>query len=147
MEVNKENMRLFIEALRSGKYQQGTGTLIEVGGDGVKRHCCLGVACEVAIANGVVLQSELVSSAPESFTRYHWDGGKTASYLPAPVVQWLGIDEREGPDTPVNPKLLHEKGNLIGATTLNDSYSLTFSQIADAFEKTYLPEDAENAGK
>lgn len=37
----------WVEALRSGKYKQGTGRLLRAGRDGYK-HCCLGVLCEVA---------------------------------------------------------------------------------------------------
>ncbi len=38
-----ENRRLWIEALRSGNYQQGTGRLkLE------NRYCCLGVACDIS---------------------------------------------------------------------------------------------------
>jgi len=35
----------WIEALRSGKYQQGRGQLYSINND---NYCCLGVACEVA---------------------------------------------------------------------------------------------------
>ena len=47
---NKENLRKWVEALRSGKYVQGTGTNYNAKSD---TYCCLGVACHVAEENGV----------------------------------------------------------------------------------------------
>lgn len=41
-------MRRWITALRSGEYQQAIGVLREIDEDGVTRHCCLGVACDLA---------------------------------------------------------------------------------------------------
>lgn len=41
-EQREENRRKWIEALRSGKYEQGNHALYENG-----KYCCLGVACEV----------------------------------------------------------------------------------------------------
>lgn len=37
----------WIEALRSGKYKQGTGVLRGKDLSGKTRHCCLGVLCEI----------------------------------------------------------------------------------------------------
>lgn len=42
----KEFFELWIKALRSGEYKQGKQVLINEYDD-VKRHCCLGVACEI----------------------------------------------------------------------------------------------------
>lgn len=43
----KKNVRKWIEALRSGEYQQVRGTLFGKTDDGCKGYCCLGVArCE-----------------------------------------------------------------------------------------------------
>ena len=47
----KEARQLWIDALRSGDYEQTRETLCEDG-----RYCCLGVACEVAIQNEPELQ-------------------------------------------------------------------------------------------
>lgn len=42
----KEIKNTWLNALKSGKYIQGVGELMNTK-DGVKRHCCLGVLCEV----------------------------------------------------------------------------------------------------
>lgn len=39
----------WIAALRSRKYKQGNGQLLENG-----KHCCLGVLCELAVKEGVI---------------------------------------------------------------------------------------------
>lgn len=44
--TNKKLMRRWIEVLRSRPYKQGQGWLRQVK-DGVEKHCCLGVACEL----------------------------------------------------------------------------------------------------
>lgn len=38
----------WVAALRSGFYVQGRGTLRKVTPDGVTRHCCLGVLCDIS---------------------------------------------------------------------------------------------------
>ena len=43
---NKELVKLWVEALRSGKYQQIKGVLRQPLANGYG-HCCLGVLCEI----------------------------------------------------------------------------------------------------
>jgi hypothetical protein len=78
--MNEEAKRLWVAALRSGKYDQTTGALR----DGVG-YCCLGVLCEVAIEAGVPVQV------------YHGEEDELASYdghVPAPVRYGLGRSYR-----------------------------------------------------
>jgi len=42
--MKKRNKKIWIEALRSGKFKQGRGTLYKDG-----KHCCLGVAYDVLV--------------------------------------------------------------------------------------------------
>ncbi len=44
--MNKELKQKWIDALRSGDYEQGKGLLCRITPDGAK-YCCLGVLCEV----------------------------------------------------------------------------------------------------
>lgn len=120
---NVENMKKFVAALRSGDYVQGHGTLEGVGNDGKTRNCCLGVACRVAIKDG--LNIKVVTSALWSFTI---DG--SSGYLPESVSNWLGIDSD-------NPRL-YVDDQQFSAVNLNDYRLFSFDQIADAFERTYL---------
>lgn len=52
---SKSHIQLFVDALRSGEYQQGNRVLGYTEG-GVEKFCCLGVATEVAMKHGVKLQ-------------------------------------------------------------------------------------------
>ena len=53
MTPNKENIQKWVDGLLSGEYEQGRGKLNKDG-----KFCCLGVACEVAIKNGLNLSKE-----------------------------------------------------------------------------------------
>jgi hypothetical protein len=73
---NLANIRAWVDALRSGRYEQGHGRLLTVADD-VKRFCCLGVACDISGLG-------------------HWDdylcyrvGGKSRFELPSPAGRAL----------------------------------------------------------
>ena len=82
------------DALESGEHTQAFGALTR-SEDGSKRttHCCLGVLCELAIADGV--------DVPKTGGRYSDDHGdgvlyaygaeQAESLLPAEVMEWSGI--------------------------------------------------------
>jgi hypothetical protein len=113
--INKANVRLWVDALRSGEFQQGTGALhnTETGG-----YCCLGVACEVAYRNGVPLRREDYEGAMS------YNGDATA--LPLAVREWLGISD---------PSV-----QLADHTAIwwNDIYKADFAAIAGMLETEYL---------
>lgn len=99
-----ENMRKWIDALRSGNYKQGLHQLKSTDG----AYCCLGVACKVS---GLPFAS-------------------TASVMPRTVQYWCGLEEN-------NPMLKTPHG-LVQAVRANDGLRMSFDEIADALEKTYL---------
>lgn len=125
---NPGRIQLLVDALRSGKYAQCRSGLAERDFRGHMSYCCLGVACEVAIANGVnVEQAESVSSQ----IRFN----ESTAYLPRVVQEWYGF-------THADPRLAHPArpdGSETTAATLNDR-GQPFRVIADAFERTYLSE-------
>ena len=122
MEVNKENMRLWVAGLLSGKFIQGRNQLSYTDEFDVKKYCCLGVACETAISNGLKVE---VKQTYENFT---FDGEENV--LPLSVMDWLGIDK----DDPVLGTLDNYR---IIATTANDDMNWDFEEIADELEKYY----------
>lgn len=63
-------LRLWVEALESGKYGWGKNHLRPT----PDQFCCLGVLCEVAKAEGVI-------------DHYEWNHG----FLPAAVQNWSGV--------------------------------------------------------
>lgn len=117
--ANKERVQLLVEALRSAEYRQIKDKLGSTNG-----YCCLGVACEVAIQNGLEIESRTIDG------EYFYDGESCT--LPNSVRRWYEFDN-------VNPDIyIDSEDNQIPATTANDDRGLDFQQIADGFEKQYL---------
>lgn len=115
MEPNKGNIKLWIEALRSGKYKQIRHRLATSEG-----YCCLGVACFTAKQNGVG-----IDVSTDGLGRLKFDGERLT--LPESVKKWLGI-------TRSDPVLLHG----ISASGWNDNLAASFSKIADMIEEEYI---------
>lgn len=109
--------QLWIDALRSGKYKQGSGQLRD--GD---EYCCLGVLCEVY----------------RNRTKHgKWEDGRFVVgkfdelyVLPPPVYKWAGLD---GNDEPQNPMVCHRHEHAFIAKYNDDRYA--FPKIADLIEK------------
>lgn len=128
-EPNKDNLRKWVADLRSGKFKQGKGGLrIRPTSDTVQ-HCCLGVACETAIANGVPLRIK-VRGYDDAFVSE--DGEEWSGALPPVVQEWLGIDSDNITWGPLNSDTM--PNNAIGA---NDSYNWSFEKIADKLEEHF----------
>lgn len=135
---NTENMQRFVAALRSGEFTQGIGWLEKTDND-VTKNCCLGVACRVAYRDGVELN-------PSLNVRKLVEFAGVVDYMPESVSEWLGLDAEAERGKAIggfsgNPLLISEVGNpggLVTASELNDTHKYSFSQIADAFERTYL---------
>lgn len=134
MAVNKERVRLLVDALRSGEFDQGFGSLKMDG-----KYCCLGVACEVAMRNGVVVEVSPHMANPRK-TRF--DG--MSDFMPRRVWEWYGFEEGN-PAISRNPEHhgcgIKDCADLTLASSANDDLKWNFSQIADAFEEMYLGED------
>lgn len=104
--MNTRVKKLWIKALRSEKFKQGTGALKKRDDDGIIRHCCLGVLEEIAAKEGVVKRI-------------------TGSYLALAVQKWAEIDTK---DPILGPRI----GSC--ASDLNDGGN-SFNFIADRIEK------------
>jgi hypothetical protein len=115
-----ENAKKWVLALRSGKYKQGKHRLTSIVG-GEEQHCCLGVACKLAVEAGVVK----VTSPRVGYILYGENFAYADNALPDGVVRWLGMQTAYGQldDAPF--------GSLIRA---NDS-GQTFPEIADLIEQ------------
>ena len=130
--ANKENIQKWVDALRSGKYKQTTGTLSLDGS-----FCCLGVACDISGIgewDSGVLENETVDYITVD------KNGNTQfddSILPTNISEWLGT-------ATCNPVLDIGDEESCEATELNDTMHYTFDEIADAIERTYLNEDQSN---
>lgn len=116
-----ENAKKWVEALKSGKYKQGTGQLVTQESEwneetmrfiptGVKRYCCLGVLCEVAVQEGVI----------PSFK-------EDDCYLPEVVQKWVGLK------TPQGIFKDNREDNSV-SDVLNDREQKSFEEIAKVIE-------------
>lgn len=123
--MKSEIKKLWVDALRSGEFEQGTGALRRVLPGNTDKYCCLGVLSELAYRAGVVGVGRTLES--RGVTQY----GNATAYLPPEVCEWAGISMEEDGDV----DLRYEDG-YEPATHLNDSVRLTFAQIADCIEAT-----------
>jgi len=134
--VNKANMLLWVQALESGEFEQGTAALRQD-----DKFCCLGVACELARRNGAEMSvtSQGVSTMKNGCktTYISWQYGNSKSHLPEEVQNWLGIRAQN----PMVSRPAPFKRDLEHLTTCNDSLGMSFLDIAAAIRNTYLREN------
>lgn len=143
-----ERIRLWEQGLRNPELHQGVGRLAGINDTekGVIKYCCLGVACEIAIANGLVLDRAEQRGVVADMTVIEYDGER--DHLPESVMDWYGFEDN-------NPALcyINEEGDQVWdtASNFNDDDAglddqLSFTEIADAVRRTYLQEgDVEEA--
>jgi hypothetical protein len=112
-EEQREHRKLWVEALRSGKYTQGTGALLNEG-----NYCCLGVACDISEL-GRWDDDDYVVPAPSQEDGVY----RACDVLPPAVQQWLGLSDNGGA-MPARPALFQE----------NDDHGKSFAEIADIIE-------------
>lgn len=150
MTVNVARVRLFVEALRSGKFRRIGGVLAFYDSQIKKyKYCCLGVACEVALANGLDIPRTRTSSGNRAYD-------EASVLLPLAVTQWFGFDDTD-PMIDLIPEDYTRSGDpnvrrnakyqlqqfAWHASNANDNLQLPFSVIANAFERTYLHANAD----
>jgi len=115
--VNKEAIEEWVEALRSGQYEQGVHHLRNKD----ETYCCLGVVCDLfkeevggEWKEEDNMRNNYTFNIPKSKISYYGD-----EYMPDTVVKYLGLDEDFLNDT---------------LTEMNDS-GRSFEEIADKIEK------------
>jgi hypothetical protein len=132
--ANKKNIALWVKTLRETQTPQGKHalTITDTKGD-IVAQCCLGVACELALANGVELEvkqdtSDLGDELDVPIRTYDGFNG----WLPRKVYEWLDLYES-------NPMLARNSHNvIITCSAANDELGYGFHKIADLIEKAYL---------
>jgi hypothetical protein len=141
MKINKEVLKNWLRALRSGKYQQTTGRLHE--GQGF---CCLGVLCDLC-PEGEWGEPGSITGTPCK------DYCGSVNDLPAEVLKWAGLDEntydvpvpiRHLPKTMQNEVLREGLGTadekrtepFVWVSVLNDQ-EYSFNDVANILEKAF----------
>ena len=115
--MNKERLKLWVDALRSGRYLKGHGKLNR----NDKHFCCLGVLCEVAMSNGLDLKKEYPT--PTS-NRVEYNNFSTA--LPFEVKSWI------------DPNHNHDMERFCYNMIQYNDEGMTFDQIANHIEQYYM---------
>ncbi len=114
--MNAEWKAKWVEALRSGNYQQAQHRLkkiVIVDGQPAMGLCCLGVLCEV-------YDPSILADAPDiTGVVYPKTGGGNGMFLPSQVADAADIGQKEQE----------------ALVCCNDSWGWSFSQIADHIEK------------
>lgn len=148
--LKPEVKTLWLEALRSGRYEQGEKNLERDG-----KFCCLGVLCDLAVQAGVIEKKGTSLLSGDGLVAYGTDSDLYHTALPPAAVHRWAVDYVESEDVyddyiPQIPipegklkdwtSMLNEgdplvRADQIGLTTLNDQIGLNFDQIADLIEE------------
>ena len=112
--MNKEELRIaWIEALESGKYEQGRIYLNDNG-----KFCCLGVLCDILVKNNMLD----ITSTTGGVTTY----SNAACVLPHKIVKLIGLYSDTGE--------LAKNKFVNSLVTLNDTHKMNFKGIAAALK-------------
>ena len=125
--MNPKIKARWVKALRSGEYEKGRGVLKQDG-----KYCCLGVLCEIAVADGVIEERILPDTAVNFGVGPSGSYGWSTTSLPRAVRDWAGLHATSpGADTEFGYQEL---------ATLNDGNDIippqTFEYIADVIERS-----------
>lgn len=134
--MKTEAMRAWIEALRSGEYEQTDGRLEQDG-----KYCCLGVLSDLAYKAGACDRITRHNHG-DIMVSYGRDDETETMYLPAPVCKWAGLDT-ENPEVDIEMFDDVHGARVVTLVSLNDVYGYSFDQIADVIEKA-IPADQEH---
>ena len=125
--MKKTIAKLWVEALRSGKYKQTQEVLHSID-SGNESFCCLGVLCDLYQKDRRSKKKKCLAVGED----LEW-GRNEVSYngllavLPQAVIKWAGMKTENGSwdDTDANASLVY----------LNDEDRKTFKSIANVIEK------------
>ena len=121
--MNKQIMKRWVKALRSGKYKQGKNWL----NAGNKKFCCLGVLCEI-LKDELELRKEIIV---DDYYSYGYDHEMDCVGLFYGVKKYAGMASAYGhiPSLKTTLANLNDGGE--------ETKPHTFKQIADIIEKHY----------
>lgn len=154
--MNPEIKAKWINALRSGDYAQARSALARLDNRaGTESYCCLGVVCEIGVADGVLV-SQNASMTRQYTTTDDADWARYESaVLPSGALPWLGLDDQnpefrigssedmealtDSFEGSINPSTaFHKKDGYWWSSlaSLNDA-GATFNDIATVIEERF----------
>ena len=122
----KSNRKKWIDALRSGNYQQTTDGYLHLDG----KYCCLGVLCDVyEKETGRKVEATIsLPTGPETFGfKYDFE---TLETFPQ-VMEWVGLRNRIGLYDEVDE--VDENGQC--SLSHKNDYGFSFEEIAEIIER------------
>lgn len=131
--MNAAVKKQWVEALRSGKYEQGTCALRKHN-FGQDQYCCLGVLCDLytkEFPNAAGRWDHVVENGIVPFCRLDSDGIEDWQHevLTPAVREWAGLNS----DDPI----LRFADDRFCVSTLNDDERLDFNAIANLIEEQF----------
>lgn len=118
--MNPEIKALWVKRLRElPNHRQGKKALRTN-----NKMCCLGVLCELAVAEGVVTRNKKNTN-----NTFSYGGGRTET-LPYEVIRWAGLTEQGVVLSANDPKI---RG--VNLSYWNDHEDKNFDEIADLIEE------------
>ncbi len=125
----KANRQKWYDELISGRHKQTLNALQDEDGK-----CCLGVACYLAVQEGVIGEPTINEA---SYDTVSYDGED--STLPPSVMEWLGFDSAD-PKIEEEFKSKQREGGSYFPTfsELNDIEKMSFEQIAAILKRDFI---------
>ena len=135
----------WLSALRSGEYKQAHGSLEEID-EGGSRFCCLGVLCDLAAKEGIVVRAEREQShiIDATYTSVTDPFDYSEAVLPRAVRDWADLPS-ENPEVEITPEvaakidnsLLYPAHEFTSLAEVNDETSIGFEGIAELIEANF----------
>lgn len=165
LKMRPEIARKWVDALRSGKYQQGKHRLGTVKENGDIEYCCLGVLCEVAVAEGVIAPPSVITSSyfeprgrvsynqseatpPEVVCAWAFEDWQTVDYPDIDSPEYKEFVDPNSESTLWTVRDVEGKFNSFPARSgdensvhlpeVNDAANANFEEIAVMIEATHL---------
>ena len=123
--MNQEIKERWAAALESGEYQQGRGALVRKSATGNLSYCCLGVLCELAVADGVIEPAVFFSDREEFGGAVPGEYAGSQGLPPRVVMEWAGASANE-----VN---WSDFGVAVPGTTYQKDYLATLNDTGHPF--------------
>jgi len=150
--VIDERRRTLVSALKSGEYPQTFNVLRREASIGFSAgFCCLGVACDVAVRDGLQLDVKVEPGGRYTYGVAGVGGDRSQTRLPEAARLWYGFESSD-PYLKV-PRRFVEINESVArlwapdwicvASALNDDCKLTLPQIGECFQFTFLRDDWE----
>jgi len=90
--------------------------------------CCLGVLCEIAVAEGVTLKDEAGQYGGKNNDGFRNEPQFRAQFLPSEVYKWAGLEDS-------NPSIYRPDGEPITPLAVLNDNGKTFPEIAKLIEE------------